>query len=111
MPKEYLIETYLVNRVKALGGIALKGMVECKRPKGGVRTALQELTVKQLIDLNHFAFFVKTKEEVDMVLGWSRFFGDDGELVIGALVDGRYSLAQSTPKGLVPITKQQERTQ
>jgi hypothetical protein len=54
---------------------------------------------------------VKTKEEVDMVLGWSRFFGDDGELVIGALVDGRYSLAQSTPKGLVPITKQQERTQ
>ncbi len=85
MTLESTIEDYLVKRVKALGGIILKGdvpgrvfvdricilpggrvvFVEVKRPKGGRREKHQTETIRRLVELGHEAVFVKTKEEVD----------------------------------------------
>jgi hypothetical protein len=129
MTQESTIEGYLVKRVKALGGIALKGAVpgrrfidricilpsgvtlwiEVKRPKGGNRTALQEHTIEQLISMRHLAFFVKTKDEVDLVLDGMHMINDrrgqdHPELLVGAptVMNGRM-LRASTPKGLVLV--------
>ena len=89
MALESTIEDYLVKRVKALGGFSLKTdrvdgrrfvdrtcflpggrvlIVECKRPKGGRRQALQVHHIETLVAMGHEAVFMKTKEEVDAVL-------------------------------------------
>jgi len=126
MTQESTIESYLVKRIVALGGFALKGAVpgrrfidricilpdgvtlwiECKRPCGGRRTTLQEDTIGRLLDLGHFAFFVKTKEEVDMVLDWPRVFyrerPDGGGLFVGNVTHPG-GLWHSTSKGLVKV--------
>lgn len=114
-PKESSVEDYLVERVKRLGGISLKGAVpgqrfidricimhdgvtlwiECKRPKGGRRTRLQEHRIEELLERGHFAFFVKSREEVDLVLGSIRVFYGGKLRICGA------ELWTSTPKGLV----------
>lgn len=116
-PKEASIESYLVKRVSALGGFALKGdipgvrfldricimpdgvtlWIECKRTRGGRRTRLQENVIKQLLNRGHFAFFVKTREEVDAVLDGTHVFYD-GKLFIGRFDNDHFI---STPKGLV----------
>jgi hypothetical protein len=118
MPLESTIENHLSSRVKALGGLSLKGAVpghrfldricilpdgvtlwvECKRP-GGARRALQELTVRQLLDLGHFAFLVESKDEVDLILDGTRFFDDDGDLVV-ARAGNVFDFYTSTPRGL-----------
>lgn len=88
MTLESTIETYLSSRVKALGGISLKGDVpgrrfldriailpggrtiyfELKRPKNGYKRAHQIETVDRLVLMGHEAYFCKTKEEVDAAL-------------------------------------------
>lgn len=89
MALESTIENYLVNRVEALGGFTLKTdrvdgrrfvdrtcflpggrtlIIECKRPKGGRRQALQIWNINRLRDMGHEAYFVKTREEVDLAL-------------------------------------------
>lgn len=86
---EYAVEDYLVKRVKALGGLALKSdklpgqrfidrtcilpggrtvYVEVKRPSGGRRERHQIEIIERLQALGHEAYFVKTKEEVDELL-------------------------------------------
>lgn len=114
------MEDYLVKRVKALGGIALKGAIpsirfidricimpdgvtlwiEVKRPKGGRRTRLQEYCIAELLERGHQAFFVKSREEVDLVLDGIRIFYGDG-LVVWTHPNPNWSY-RSTPKGLVP---------
>lgn len=93
-PLEDTVENYLVKRVKAMGGIALKGDVkgqrfldriiilpngrtiwcECKRPEGGRYSKHQEETLRRLTDMGHACARVKTKDEVDKLLnevdGW-----------------------------------------
>lgn len=124
MTQESTIEAYLVKRINALGGIALKGAVpgrrfidricvlsdgvtlwvECKKPKGGRRTAHQEKTIETLLDLGHFAFFVKTKAEIDHVIDGTRVFTSDGHLTVGLFAaDHSLAVLVSTPKGLMPL--------
>lgn len=88
-PLEENVEGYLVRQIEARGGMALKGavpgrrfidricvlpygitaFVELKRPKGGVRSAHQIETIRRLKDeMHHVAVFLKTREEVDMLL-------------------------------------------
>lgn len=117
---EAAIERYLVDRVKALGGFALKGdlpgrrfidricvlpdgvvlWVEVKRPSGGRRTKLQEKIIADLLELGHFAFFVKTKEEVDLVLGCPKVFYNNALRIVPPKAPLVPSYV-STPKGLV----------
>jgi len=119
MTLEKTVEDHLVDRVKSLGGFTLKGdiigrrfldricilpdgvtlWIECKRPTGGQRTALQEHTIEKLLDLGHLAFFAKTVEEVDLVLDGPKVFHDDGELVV-CPPDCYFTAYTSTPKGL-----------
>jgi len=123
MTLESTIESHLVKWVERHGGIALKGAipgrrfldricimpdgvtlwVECKRPKGGQRTVLQEETIRQLLELGHFAFFVKTKEDVNLILNGVRIFNDAGQLVVFEypIGPGMGRRCISTPKGLV----------
>lgn len=89
MVLEASIEGYLVKRVEANGGIALKAdklagrrfvdricflgngrivIVELKRPKNGRRSPHQVETVKRLLALGCEVYFCKTKEEVDAAL-------------------------------------------
>ena len=89
MTLENTIEAYLVKRVKELGGFSLKTdrvegrrfvdrtcflpggrtlIVECKRPKGGRRQALQVHHIDLLVEMGHEAHFCKTKEEIDAAL-------------------------------------------
>jgi hypothetical protein len=123
MTQESTIEGYLVKRVKALGGIALKGdipghrwldricilpegvtlWIEVKRPKGGVVRPLQEETIRMLLEMQHFAFLVKTKEEVDIVLDNDMLF-HAGQLHAGPPKPPFVSSYLSTPKGLVVRT-------
>jgi hypothetical protein len=120
MPLESTIETYLSSRVKAMGGLSLKGAipgqrfidricimpdgvtlwVECKRPTGGHRTKLQENRIAKLLEMGHFAFFVRTKEEVDLILDGIRVFMD-GKLHVKAFPWMVFHpCAVSTPSGL-----------
>lgn len=84
-PLEDTIETHVVNRTKALGGMALKGdvpgrrfldricilpagvtmYVECKRPKRGRFSKHQLETIRRLVELGHIVLTPKTKAEVD----------------------------------------------
>jgi len=87
--KETVVETYLVNRVISLGGIAEKTVnpgvrgyfdrvcvlpggrvifVECKRPKGGVLAAHQKLRRDLYLRLGAEAVVIKNCEEVDRLL-------------------------------------------
>lgn len=86
--KEDTVENYLVERVKALGGVAIKlnptgykglqdrlvvlpGRIifcELKRPKGGRIAALQHYWHNLFTRLGHRAVFCHTKEQVDAVL-------------------------------------------
>lgn len=121
MTLESTIESYLVKRATALGGIILKGdipsrrfldricimpdgvtlWVECKRPSGGRRSKLQEDTIRRLLELGHQAFFVKTKEEVDAVLSGTRVFDSFGRLVVSWHTwPDQFRI--STPKGITP---------
>jgi hypothetical protein len=75
--------------------------VECKRPTGGHRTKLQENRIAKLLELGHFAFFVKTKSEVDMILDAPKVFYRGGKLAVGGILKPS-GLWASTPKGLVP---------
>jgi len=88
MTTEGPIEAHLIARVKAMGGLSLKGTipgtrfvdrivilpggrtlyVECKRPSGGRRSALQIFHINRLREWGHEAYFVKTKEEIDGIL-------------------------------------------
>ena len=88
--REASIEGYLRERVEALGGVCIKlspvGLrgvpdrlivlsgprvvfVELKRPKGGVISALQHWWRKRLLALGCEHHFVKTRVEVDALLG------------------------------------------
>lgn len=88
--KEASIEEYLRSRVEALGGVCIKlspvGLrgvpdrlivlsgprvvfVELKRPKGGVISALQHWWRKRLLALGCEHHFVKTRVEVDALIG------------------------------------------
>lgn len=87
--KEEHIETYLVNRVKALGGFSLKTdtvsgrrfldrtcflpggrvvVVELKRPSGGVLAKHQAENIRRLQALGHEVYRCNTKEQVDQCL-------------------------------------------
>lgn len=87
-PLENTVEDYLVDKVKALGGVALKGAVpgrrfldrivilpggrtiyvECKRPIGGRHSVHQGETLERLQALSHEIARVKTRAEVDTML-------------------------------------------
>ena len=88
--REASIEGYLRERVEALGGVCIKlspvGLrgvpdrlivlsgprvifVELKRPNGGVISALQHWWRKRLLALGCEHHFVKTRAEVDALLG------------------------------------------
>ena len=88
--REASIEGYLRERVEALGGVCIKlspvGLrgvpdrlivlsgprvifVELKRPKGGVISALQHWWRKRLLALGCEHHFVKTRVEVDALIG------------------------------------------
>ena len=88
--KEASIEEYLRGSVEALGGVCIKlhpvGLrgvpdrlivlpgprvvfVELKRPKGGVISALQHWWRSRLLALGCEHEFVKTRVEVDALLG------------------------------------------
>lgn len=94
-PLEETVEDYLVKKVKALGGYALKGDIkgqrfldrililphgrtiwcECKRPLNGRYSKHQEETIKRLTEMGHLCAKVKNKTEVDLLIaeieGWS----------------------------------------
>ena len=92
-PLEENVEGYLVRQIEARGGMALKGdipgrrfidricimpnkltlYVECKRPKGGHRRPHQIETIKRLREMEHYACFVKSRDEVDALM---RVFDD-----------------------------------
>lgn len=84
---EDAVESHLVRRVEALGGLAIKVRfltgwpdrmillprgrimwVELKRPKGGKFEPLQPYWIKTLRKLGFAVHVCKTKEEVDEVL-------------------------------------------
>jgi hypothetical protein len=92
--RERVVETYLRERVEALGGRAIKlqklpgwpdrlvlfddggwrdtpfvKFVELKRPKGGHLSRVQKAVHLELFKLGHFVHTISTKQEVD---GWLR---------------------------------------
>ena len=87
-PLENSVEKYLVEQVRKLGGMALKGDVkgqrfldrviilpggatvfcECKRPQGGVYSRHQLETCERLEALGHRVLFIKNRAEVDMFI-------------------------------------------
>lgn len=90
MTREASIEDYLRERVEALNGVCIKlspvGLrgvpdrlivlpgprvifVELKRPKGGVISALQHWWRDRLVRLGCEHHFVKTRAEVDALIG------------------------------------------
>lgn len=89
MTRESSIETYLRERVKAVGGYCIKlnpmgnvgipdrlvllpggvaVFVECKKPKGGVVGRLQTWWRSELIGLGFPHRYVFTREDVDLLL-------------------------------------------